>query len=244
MSTGTLTVAPRVRSLTPRVPRGDAHVERGDCWDLVAAAQQGDTDAYGQLYRRYYETVFRFVLFRVSSRDRAEDLTSETFLRALSRIQTVSYQGRDIGAWFVTIARNLILDDVKSSRYRLEVPTGSILDAAGDQTSPFSMRSVGFTRQLKRTALLISALEADPAQEAIDGIYHAQLRADLNACRARLTGMQRKVLVYRFDLGYTVEQTATAMGINSGAVKALQHRAVRRLAELLPARAHEEARLN
>ena len=67
------------------------------------------------------DVVFRYVLFRVGDRELAEDVTSETFLRALRRIASVSYQGRDVGAWFVTIARNLVLDHVKSSRFRLEV---------------------------------------------------------------------------------------------------------------------------
>jgi len=69
-------------------------------WALVHAAQQGDSGAFGQLYDRYVDMVFRFVLFRVHDRTMAEDLTSETFLRALRRITTVSYQGKDVGAWF------------------------------------------------------------------------------------------------------------------------------------------------
>jgi len=56
----------------------------------------------------------------------AEDRTSETFLRAVRRICSVSYQGPDVGAWFVTIPRNLVLDHVKSSRYRLETTTADI----------------------------------------------------------------------------------------------------------------------
>src|SRR4029450_11140113 len=87
-----------------------------------------DQDAFGQLYDRYVDVVFRFVLFRVGDRPLAEDLTSETFLRALRRISSVSYQGRDVGAWFVTIARNLVLDHVKSSRYRLEMTTADVGD--------------------------------------------------------------------------------------------------------------------
>lgn len=101
-------------------------------WELVAAAQRGDPDAFGQLYDRYVHVVFRFVLFRVGDRPLAEDLTSETFLRALRRIDSVCDQGRDVGAWFVTIARNLILDHVKSSRYRLEQTTADMLDAGSD----------------------------------------------------------------------------------------------------------------
>jgi RNA polymerase sigma-70 factor (ECF subfamily) len=173
-------------------------------WELVAAAQQGDQNAFGQLYDRYVDVVFRFVLFRVSDRPLAEDLTSETFLRALRRISSVSYQGRDVGAWFVTIARNLVLDHVKSSRYRLEMTTADILDSSADDRGP----------------------EHEVVEEAT--------AAELMRCVAQLGRDQQECITLRFMQGLSVSETAAVMGRNEGAVKALQHRAVRRLAQLLP----------
>lgn len=173
-------------------------------WELVAAAQQGDQDAFGQLYDRYVDVVFRFVLFRVGDRPLAEDLTSETFLRALRRISSVSYQGRDVGAWFVTIARNLVLDHVKSSRYRLEMTTADILDSSADDRGP----------------------EHEVVEQAT--------AAELMRCVAQLGRDQQECIMLRFIQGLSVSETAAMMGRNEGAVKALQHRAVRRLAQLLP----------
>jgi RNA polymerase sigma-70 factor, ECF subfamily len=173
-------------------------------WELVAAAQQGDQEAFGQLYDRYVDVVFRFVLFRVGDRPLAEDLTSETFLRALRRISSVSYQGRDVGAWFVTIARNLVLDHVKSSRYRLEMTTADILDSSADDRSP----------------------EHEVVEEAT--------ATELMHCVAQLGRDQQECIMLRFMQGLSVSETAAVMGRNEGAVKALQHRAVRRLAQLLP----------
>lgn len=173
-------------------------------WELVAAAQQGDQGAFGQLYDRYVDVVFRFVLFRVGDRPLAEDLTSETFLRALRRISSVSYQGRDVGAWFVTIARNLVLDHVKSSRYRLEMTTADILDSSADDRGP----------------------EHEVVEEAT--------ATELMRCVAQLGRDQQECIMLRFMQGLSVSETAAVMGRNEGAVKALQHRAVRRLAQLLP----------
>jgi RNA polymerase sigma-70 factor (ECF subfamily) len=96
---------------------------------LVERAQAGEAEAFGLLYDRYFDTVFRFVYFRVGNRQLAEDLTSDTFLRALKRIGSFTWQGRDLGAWLVTIARNLVADHFKSGRYRLEITTGDVLDA-------------------------------------------------------------------------------------------------------------------
>ena len=92
-------------------------------------AQEGDAEAFGELYDHYVTMVHRYVYHRVGDRATAEDVTSETFVRALRRIDSLSFQGRDVGAWLVTIARNIILDHVKSSRYRLEVTTADMRDA-------------------------------------------------------------------------------------------------------------------
>lgn len=175
-----------------------------DCWQLVSAAQDGDTDAFGELYDRYVDTIYRYVLFRVGDAALAEDVTSETFLRALRRIGSVSYQGRDVGAWFVTIARNLVLDHIKSSRYRLEVPTAELADT--------------------------NEVQHGPEQEVL-----ASATSDvLLRCVGQLNPDQRECIVLRFLQGMSVAETAALMRRNEGAIKALQHRAIRRLARLLP----------
>lgn len=173
-------------------------------WALVNAAQAGDMAAYGELFELYFDMVFRFVLFRTGDRALAEDLTSETFVRALRRISSVSYQGRDIGAWFVTIARNLIFDHVKSSRYRLESTTSDIIE--------------------------LSPSTHGPEQQVLD----LATNEELLRCVRKLNADQQECIQLRFLQGLSVAETAQAMDRNEGAVKALQHRAVRRLAQLLP----------
>jgi RNA polymerase sigma-70 factor (ECF subfamily) len=184
-----------------------------EAWELVTAAQRGDSAAFGLLYDRYVDVVYRYVLFRMGDRDLAEDVTSETFLRALRRITSVSYQGRDVGAWFVTIARNLILDHMKSSRFRLEVVTDEVTEPGAAPVSGIGAQA-----------------QAGPEQEAIT----RATRTELLRCVAKLGEDQRECIVLRFMQGLSVAETAAIMNRNEGAIKALQHRAVRRLAQLLP----------
>jgi RNA polymerase sigma-70 factor, ECF subfamily len=181
----------------------DHHGETG-AWALVKASQEGDMVAFGDLFDRYYDVVFRYVLFRMGDRTLAEDITQETFVRALRRITSVSYQGRDIGAWFVTIARNLIFDHVKSSRYRLEQTTNDIVE--------------------------LSPTTNGPEQQVLDGATNDELLR----CVRKLNPDQQECIQLRFLQGLSVAETAEIMNRNEGAVKALQHRAVRRLAQLLP----------
>jgi RNA polymerase sigma-70 factor (ECF subfamily) len=175
---------------------------------LVERAQAGEAEAFGLIYDRYVDTVFRFVYFRVGNRQLAEDLTSDTFLRALRRIGSFTWQGRDLGAWLVTIARNLVADHFKSGRYRLEITSGDVLDADREDRG----------------------LEGSPEGAVVDHITNVAL---LSAVK-RLNPEQQECIVLRFLQGFSVAETAQAMGKNEGAIKALQYRAVRTLARLLP----------
>ena len=181
------------------------HIDAGhvETWTLVQAAQHGDGDAFGQLYDRYFDSVYRFVYYRVNDRALAEDFTSETFLRALRRIGSISYQGRDVGAWLMTIARNIIFDYSKSARHRLEVPTAEFFEGDDLAQSPESA--------------VIGELTLDVLMSGVK----------------QLNDEQRECVVLRFIQGLSVSETAAAMGKNDGAVKALQHRAVRKLADVV-----------
>jgi RNA polymerase sigma-70 factor (ECF subfamily) len=173
----------------------------------VKRAQEGDGEAFGELYDTYVDLVHRYISHRVGNYALAEDLTSETFLRALRRIGTFTWQGRDFGAWLVTIARNLIADHFKSSRYKLEQTTPDILETGLDASTE------------------------GPENEVLAGITNAVL---LTAVR-QLGAEQQECIVLRFLQGMSVAETAAILGKNEGAVKALQYRAVKALGRLLPA---------
>jgi RNA polymerase sigma-70 factor (ECF subfamily) len=192
----------------PGEPAGDADTGEMDAlhaetWRLVGLAQAGDGDAFGQLYDRYVDSVFRFIYYRVNDRALAEDFTSETFLRALRRISTISYQGRDIGAWFITIARNIVLDHVKSARHRLEVTTADTVEGKEHEASTESA--------------VLEALQNERLMSAV----------------RELGAEQQECVMLRFIQGLSVSETAAVMGKNDGAIKALQHRAVRKLADII-----------
>lgn len=207
LADGTAVVSRRARAgsttaTTARRPAADSDSAR--MMDLVERAQAGEADAFGRLYDQYSDTVYRYIYYRVGGKATAEDLTSETFLRALRRIGTFTWQGRDFGAWLVTIARNLVADHFKSSRFRLEVTTGEMLDA--------------------------NEVERSPEDSVLESLSNAAL---LDAVR-RLNPQQQECVTLRFLQGLSVAETARVMGKNEGAIKTLQYRAVRTLARLLP----------
>ena len=179
---------------------------------LVDLARAGDKDAFGLLYDHYHPSVFRFVYYRTQSTTLAEDLTAETFFRALRNIDGFRWQGRDFGAWLTTIARNLVTDHFKAGRTRLEQATD---DIGGHETA--GRRDDALSPESPETLVLRS-------------LTHEALLTAL----ARLPRVQQDCLVMRFLQGLSIAETARVLQKSEGAVKQLQLRAVRHLAKLLP----------
>lgn len=200
--TGTTQPPEDIEGLPPP-PSGAA----AETWELIQRAQAGDAEAFSSLYIKYADTVLAFIYYRVSSRPLAQDLAADTFLRAWNRISSFAWQGKDIGAWLITIARNLVADHYKSGRYRLEVS----VESPGQQ-------------QIDRSP------EGRPEDTAIGNITNAALLAAVG----QISEEQRECIRLRFFRGFSVAETAEAMGKNEGAIKALQYRAVRSLQRILP----------
>jgi RNA polymerase sigma-70 factor, ECF subfamily len=173
--------------------------------DLVTRAKDGDGEAFARLYDRYVDQVYGFVYRRVRSPELAEDLTSDVFLRALRSLDRFTWQGVDIGAWLMTIARNRVTDHFKSARARLEQPTDEIRDG-GDTTRPEDPERLALDRDVAQAlALAMSELAED----------------------------HREVLELRFVQGLSVAESAAAMDRTDGAIKALQYRALKALARIV-----------
>ncbi len=182
----------------------DSEADRTRLIALVELARGGDADAFGLLYDHYQSSVYRFLFYRTRSQALAEDLTSETFFRALRNMTSFRWQGKDFGAWLMTIARNLATDHFKAGRTRLEMTTED-MGAHDDATEgPESLVLAGLTNEM-----LLEALSQLPAE-------------------------QRDCLVMRFLQSMSIAETAAVLGRSDGAVKQLQLRGVRNLAKLMP----------
>lgn len=163
--------------------------------ELVIRAQQGDSDPLGELYNRYHESIYRFILARTASSALAEDLTGEVFLRMLSSL--ASYQAaQDIPfrAWLYRIARNLLVDHYrKEGRHALE----SLTETLSSRDS-----------------------ECNPAF----AVEHKLTLEEVQKALASLDEMQHEVIVLRFLVGLSLKDVAYALDKSIAAVKAHQHR--------------------
>ncbi|GAB3253674.1 RNA polymerase sigma factor [Nocardioides dilutus] len=87
---------------------------------IVDRARLGDAEAFGLLYDRYHASVYRAIYGRTRSTPLTEDLTADTFFRALRAIKSYQLEPALFLAWLLRIARNLVVDHHRASRNRLE----------------------------------------------------------------------------------------------------------------------------
>lgn len=170
---------------------------------LIVLAKDGEADAFGELYERYVQTIFRFVYVRLDDRRDAEDLTEEVFLRVWQSLPNYREQGVPFLAFLFRIARNAVIDFYRSSK--------SSAHQESIEDSP------------------LQDLHSDPGEQAITNLEHQELRRILDTMREDY----RMVLVLRFLSELSPEETAQVMGRSTGAVRVLQHRALSALRSIL-----------
>jgi len=134
----------------------------------------------------------------------AEDLTAEVFLRALEKLNSFRWRGISFGAWLFRLAHNIAVDHWRKRRH-------SLLSLSSYSNSNRTGRSGDVEERLEREALLREI------QEAME----------------HLTPLQQQVITLRFAAGLSIAETARVMGKKEGAVKNLQHKALKALRRVL-----------
>jgi RNA polymerase sigma-70 factor (ECF subfamily) len=177
---------------------------------LVDRARRGDSQAFGQLYQRYVDRVYSFVLFRVRDTALAEDLTQEVFLQALRALDAFDWRG-SLAPWLLRIARNTVIDHWRRATRRPE-RTMTALEGGEEGEED------GFLDRLFSVA--------DDADHTADLVWS---RARIRAASDQLTELQQLVVALRFASGLSIKETAQVMGKSEGAVKNLQHHALKAL---------------
>jgi RNA polymerase sigma-70 factor, ECF subfamily len=119
---------------------------------LVRASQQGDTEAFGQLYRRYARMVHGVLLSRVHATD-VEDLVQDVFVRALPRLRSLRETAR-FGPWLAAIARNMAVDFHRRMHLRTE--------GRDDSADPSEQPAAGRASDTREAAEVLECIRSLP----------------------------------------------------------------------------------
>jgi RNA polymerase sigma-70 factor, ECF subfamily len=105
--------SPRVTRDTDPLPNEpDEPTEEAE-W--IRAAQAGDRSAFSRLIERYWDRLYRWLYRMTRDRHLAEDLTQETFLKALNAVQSFR-AGSNFRAWVFKIGHNNFVNQKRADR--------------------------------------------------------------------------------------------------------------------------------
>lgn len=146
---------------------------------------------FEELYRRHAPEVFRFALYLSGDRSEAEDVTSETFVRAWTSSGTI--RTATVKAYLFTIARNLHLKGLRSRSRMVALPETLTDPAAGpearaerDSELAAALRALQRLPEIDRAALLMRAADDMPYEEIARALGLTLASVKVRIHRARL----------------------------------------------------------
>ncbi|TFG45851.1 MAG: sigma-70 family RNA polymerase sigma factor [Gemmatimonadales bacterium] len=174
--------------------------------DVVLEARAGRQSAYRELVRRYERPIFSLIYRMVRNREQAEDLSQETFVKALNAIESYRPEYK-FSSWIFKIANNVSIDHLR----RRELDTLS-LDGSPHALTP--------------EAIQASALQLGDRQEtALEELEAKELGGEIEAAIATLRPEYRSCILLRHVEGRPYEEIATMLDLPLGTVKTYIHRA-------------------
>ncbi|MEK4424727.1 RNA polymerase sigma factor SigX [Solibacillus sp. FSL K6-1523] len=161
---------------------------------------------FHRLYDTYHQDVFNFLTYLVKNRTIAEDLSHEVYVRVLKSYER--FEGKSSEkTWLFSIAKNVAIDYFRKKQIR-DRHSFTTFDWENEQlVSPMSTPEQ-FTELSDQMRQLLEALEA-------------------------CTGDQKMVIIMRYMQELTIQETAEVLGWTEGKVKTTQHRALKKLREIL-----------
>ncbi len=172
---------------------------------LIASAKEGNAQAFGELYDRYIKSIYDFIYYKTWHKETAEDLTSQTFFKALRQLASYAPKKAEFSTWLYSIARNTVID-----HYRTNRPQDPIEDA------------LALSSQGETDIRLDARLKLEKVKEAL----------------ARLTPMQREIILLRVWQEKSHEEIAAITGKTESAVKMAYSRAIKQLRSSVPLSAY------
>ena len=163
---------------------------------LVERARKLDDEAWQAIFEQHYPRLYAYLYYRVGNADVAEDLCGEVFERAVKNIRRFKPRDGGLGGWLTRIAQNLAHDYYRRNKSR--------------PPDPLELNESWVSRGDDPASYLLNTEAATYLQKALQ----------------RLTPEQRDVILLRFIAQMRTPEVARILNKTTGAVKALQHRAL------------------
>lgn len=87
----------------------------------IRKAQKGDRDAFGKLYDLFLNRLYRFIYYKVTNRETAEDITEQVFVKMFEKLPTYKETGLPFEAWLFRVARNQVIDFYRTRKHTVSL---------------------------------------------------------------------------------------------------------------------------
>lgn len=178
---------------------------------LVEKAKH-DPEAFGALYEQHFDDILNYVLRRTGQIQSAQDITAETFLKALKNIDKFKWQNVPFSAWLFKIATNEIAAWFRKSSYKA--------------VSLEALREKGFDPRAEddvEQELITAQEEIRKNQEYLDAL----IKID------QLPPKYREVIALRFFAGKQLTEIGQILNKPEGTIKSLLHRGLKKLKKFI-----------
>jgi RNA polymerase sigma-70 factor (ECF subfamily) len=179
--------------------------------ELVRQAQRAP-DAFATLYDHYYPRIFGYVLRRSANLEAAQDITSETFLKAFGKLWQFRWRNVSFSSWLYRIATNEVNQYFRKVEYK---KTASLEELQAQGFEPVSPH--------------------DPERELMEAQEELKQHQDFLEIQAKIVELPAKyqeVITLRFFEKKQIKEIADILGKREGTIKSLLHRAVEKLREI------------
>ena len=183
----------------------DLEQEKG----LVERAKN-NTEAFGELYDRYYSQILGYVLRRTASIEIAQDVTSEVFFKALKNVRQFHWRGTPFSSWLYRIAAHEIANHFRKNKQE-----------------QFCLKEVYNSISISNPSAETELLEAEAELKR-----HEEFLA-LHQNISKLPVKYQEVITLRFFENKQIKEIGETLGKREGTVKSLLHRGLEKLRKLI-----------
>ena len=178
--------------------------------ELVKRAKK-DPEAFGKLYDQYYSQIFGYILKRVANLEIAQDVCSETFLKALKNLWKFRWKNISFSFWLYRIANNEIANYFRRNKYK-----------------PVSLDKVPEPIAVH-----------NPETEILEAEQELKKHQDFLKIQEKITKFPIKyqeVITLRFFEKKKIKEICEILGKKEGTIKSLLHRGLEKLKNLVEPR--------
>jgi len=162
--------------------------------DLVRRAQDYDPAAFGEIYERYFNGVYKYIYYRVGDQVMAEDIAMDVFAKAMESIDGFAFRGVPFSAWLYRIASNLVVDHFRRQPTQATVSLEEKLVADVAQSSQLLEQEFSHLALRQALAELTDDQQQVVILKFVDGLSNLEVAQVLGKTEGAVKSLQHRAL--------------------------------------------------